>query len=504
LHGNTKNVFLLQKQLLYDDMTTGISLPDSLPDTLHALLQTLGPQAVLHGEADMQGYTQDWRGRYGGPALAVVLPGNAQQVAQVVRLCQAHGMPVLPQGGNTSLCGGAVPVADTTGSKPPVIVNLARMRHILQVDAASSTMEVEAGCVLAAVQQAAAAAGQLYPVSLGAEGSCQIGGTLATNAGGTGVLRYGNTRDNVLGLQAVLPDGSIWNGLNALRKNNTGYDLKHLFIGSEGTLGIITAAVLKLHPLPTAHALAWVAPNDPQAAVDLLQMCQSACGARLSAFELLNQAQLNVVLAQVPGRKNPLAHEHAWHVLLELSDTESDTALHALLERTLSQATGRGLLHDAVIATSGAQREALWSVRHSVSEGNKKAGIGLTTDAAVPISAVPRFITEATRAVHALAADLPILMVAHLGDGNVHFIPLFSFAAWQALPDSEATAAAVRRAVNDVAHALGGTFSAEHGVGQSALADMARYKTPEELALMRTIKQALDPQGLFNPTRLLP
>ncbi|MGE8689232.1 MAG: FAD-binding oxidoreductase [Achromobacter sp.] len=475
-------------------MTNGNTLLD-------ALTQALGADAILHSEADTAGYTEDWRGRYKGPALCVALPGDTRQVSEVVRLCHAHGAPVLPQGGNTSLCGGAVP-ADA--GQPPVIVNLSRMRRIRRVDAANNSMEVEAGCVLAAVQEAAAAEGRLYPISLGAEGSCQIGGTIATNAGGTGVLRYGNTRDNVLGLEAVLPDGSIWNGLTALRKNNTGYDLKHLFIGAEGTMGIVTAAVLKLHPLPTAHAVAWLAPDSPQAALDILGLFQRACGSRLSAFEMIDRNQLDVVMAHVPGRKNPLAGAHPWHVLVELSDTGGDAELQDLLQQILEQAAAKGLLHDAVVASNGAQRAALWEVRHSVSEGNKKAGVGLTTDTAVPVSAVPRFIDEATQAVRGLVPGQPVLIVAHLGDGNVHFIPFFTFDAWNALPDRDAMAAAIRRAVNDVAAALGGTFSAEHGVGRSSLAEMEHYKSPVELAMMRAVKQAFDPAHLFNPGRLLP
>lgn len=476
------------------DMTNGTPLLD-------ALAQALGADALLHSEADLAGYTEDWRGRYKGPALCVALPGDTRQVSEIVRLCHAHGTPVLPQGGNTSLCGGAVPAAE---GRPPVIVNLSRMRRIRRVDAANNSMEVEAGCVLAAVQDAAAAEGRLYPISLGAEGSCQIGGTIATNAGGTGVLRYGNTRDNILGLEVVLPDGSIWNGLTALRKNNTGYDLKHLFIGAEGTMGIVTAAVLKLHPLPTAHAVAWLAPESPQAALDILGRFQRACGSRLSAFEMIDSNQLDVVMEHVPGRKNPLAGVHPWHVLVELSDTGGDAGLQDLLQQILEQASEQGLLRDAVVASNGAQRAALWEVRHSVSEGNKKAGVGLTTDTAVPVSAVPRFIDEATRAVRALVPGLPVLIVAHLGDGNVHFIPFFTFDAWNALPDRDAMAASIRRAVNDVADALGSTFSAEHGVGRSSLAEMAHYKSPVELAMMRAVKQAFDPDHLFNPGRLLP
>ena len=467
---------------------------------LDALTQALGADAILRHDADMAGYTEDWRGRYKGPALCVALPGSTQQVADIVRLCNAYATPVLPQGGNTSLCGGAVP--DAAGP-PPVIVNLGRLRKIRRIDPANNSMEVEAGCVLATVQQAAADAGRLYPISLGAEGSCQIGGTIATNAGGTGVLRYGNTRDNILGLEVVLPDGTIWNGLTALRKNNTGFDLKHLFIGSEGTLGIVTAAVLKLHPLPTRHAVAWLAPTDPQAALDILGLFQQQCASRLSGFEMIDSNQLDIVMAHVPGRKNPLGGTHPWHVLVELSDTGSPE-LQDVLQQILEQASEQGLLHDAVLATNDSQRAALWEVRHSVSEGNKKAGVGLTTDSAVPVSCVPQFIADATAAVHRLVPGLPILIVAHLGDGNVHFIPFFTFDAWNALPERDATAAAIRRAVNDAADALGGTFSAEHGVGRTSLAEMAHYKSPVELAMMRTLKAGFDPAALFNPGRLLP
>lgn len=465
------------------------------------LIDLLGAGAVLTADGDVAGFTEDWRGRYSGPAACVVQPSNTEQVAAVVRLCVDHGVPVLPQGGNTSLCGGAVPGTDGVA---PVIVNLARMRRVRSVDAANNSMEVEAGCVLAAVQEAAAAQGRLYPISLGAEGSCQIGGTIATNAGGTGVLRYGNTRDNVLGLEVVLPDGTVWDGLYTLRKNNTGLDLKHLFIGAEGTMGIVTAATLKLHPLPTSHAVAWVAPRTPAAALQLLGMFQSACGASLSAFEMIDANQLRIVTEQLPSRRNPLSELHPWHVLIELSDTGAQDALQAVLEQVLEQATEQELLLDGVLASSGAQRAAMWEIRHSVSEANKKAGVGLTTDSAVPVSSVPAFIERATAAVHAIVPGLPIVIVAHLGDGNVHFIPFFTFAEWEAVPDPEAMAQRIRHSVNDVAHSLHGTFSAEHGVGRTLLNEMAHYKSPVELGLMRRVKQAIDPQNLFNPGRLVP
>src|SRR5258706_2897199 len=309
---------------LYGSKPAPIEEPEmkDVAPLLAALKASLGEDAVLTAEADLDGFTEDWRGRYKAPATCVALPSNTAQVSAVMRLCAGHGVPVLPQGGNTSLCGGAVPANEGV---PPVVVNLSRMRRIRHIDAANGSMEVEAGCVLKTVQDAAAAEQRLYAVSLGAEGSCQIGGNLSTNAGGTGVLRYGNTRDNVLGLRVVLADRTVWNGLRALRKDNTGLDLKHLFIGTEGTLGIITAATLKLHPLPTQHALAWFAPESPAAALEVLGLFQAACGSRLNAFELINRRQLELVIEHVPDRRDPFgtghAETHEWHVLVDLADT---------------------------------------------------------------------------------------------------------------------------------------------------------------------------------------
>ena len=465
------------------------------------LQSLLGPDAVLTAEADVAAYVEDWRGRYRGRASCVVLPANTGQVSAVVQACNAARVPVVPQGGNTSLCEGAVPRAE---GEPAVVIALARMRRIRSIDEANNSMVVDAGCVLAAIQQAAAERGRLYPVSLGAEGSCQIGGNIATNAGGTGVLRYGNTRDNVLGLEVVLPDGRIWDGLYGLRKNNTGLDLKHLFIGSEGTLGVVTGASLKLHPLPTAHAVAWVALASPQAALDLLGRFQQRCGGVLSAFEMVNDVQLKIVVDHVPGRRAPLPTSHPWHVLVELADTGGEAVLHEALQQVLEQGSEAGLVADAVIATTGAQRAAFWEVRHSVSEGNKKAGMGINTDCAVPVSAVPAFIERATQAAHTVVPGAPIIVVAHLGDGNVHFIPQASFAQWRSWPDPDAVAHAVKHAVNEVAHALGGTFSAEHGIGQVLTQEMALFKPAVEIEIMRGIKALLDPHQLLNPGRLLP
>lgn len=466
-----------------------------------ALRQRLGNSAVLTGPAEVSGFTEDWRGRYRGPAACVTLPSHTGQVAQIVRLCAAQRVPIVAQGGNTSLVGGAVP--DAAGPAP-VIVSLQRMRRIRAIDVVSNTICVDAGCVLAAVQQAAEEADRLYPVSLGAEGSCQIGGTIATNAGGTGVLRYGNTRDNVLGLEVVLPDGTIWDGLYGLRKNNTGYDLKHLFIGSEGTLGIITGAVLKLHTQPGARAVAWLGVSGPRAALDLLGLFRARCEALLSAFELMNDAQIRMVLDQMQGRRCPITTPAAWHILVELSDTGEQVAVDQTMHAALEEAHASGVVADAAVATSDAQRAAMWLVRHSVSEANKKGGVGLTSDCAVPVSAVPAFIASATAAVREIVPEIPVIVVSHLGDGNVHFIPFFMFAAWDAVGDKDAMAAQIRRAINDVAVRLGGSFSAEHGIGQVLVPEMARYKPPVELKLMWAIKRALDPRDLFNPGRLLP
>jgi FAD/FMN-containing dehydrogenase len=341
-------------------------------------------------------------------------------------------------------------------------------------------------------------------VSLGAEGSCQLGGNIATNAGGTGVLRYGNTRENVLGLEVVLPDGRVWDGLYRLRKNNTGFDLKHLFIGSEGTLGVITAASLKLHPLPTAHAVAWMALASPQAALAMLGRFQQRCGGVLSAYEMMNDVQLKIVLDQVPGRRAPVAASHPWHVLVELADTGGEEVLAANLQEVIATGLEGGHVADAAIAATGAQRAAFWEVRHSVSEGNKKAGMGINTDCAVPVSAVPEFIERATQAAHAILPGVPVIVVAHMGDGNVHFIPLASFEQWRAFGDAEAVSHRVKHAVNEVAHELRGTFSAEHGIGQQLTREMALFKPAVEVDLMRGIKHLLDPQDLFNPGRLLP
>jgi len=429
-----------------------------------------------------------------------VRPRSVEEVARVVAVCVAQSVPVQAQGGNTSLCGGSVPFAGERG----VILSLSRMNRIRSIDATNNSITVEAGCVLADVQRAAVDAGRFYPVSLGAEGSCQIGGNIATNAGGTGVLRYGNTRENVLGLEVVLPNATVWHGLRALRKDNSGFDLKHLFIGSEGLLGIVTAATLKLHPLHTRHIATWLAPVSLDAALELLAMFQSSLGTQLTAFELMNAAHVRNVLALEPGQQIPLDPAYPWHVLAELGDASAGDGLRSGLEDLLQTALASGLLTDAAVSSNEAQRAAMWKIRHSVAEATEKAGRGIAHDIAVPVSKIPEFVRRVSPALEQRFAGIRIVIVGHLGDGNLHFIPLFGFDAWDALPDEQAVIDEVHRLTYGVATELGGTFSAEHGIGQYLVAEMRQYKSEVELSMMRSIKHALDPQGLFNPAKVIP
>jgi FAD/FMN-containing dehydrogenase len=464
------------------------------------LVAIVGKTGVLSETQDMAPFVADVRGFYTGNALYVVRPRSVEEVAAVVALCVERAVPVQAQGGNTSLCGGSVPLADARG----VIISLSRMRRIREIDAANNSITVEAGCILAEVQGAAVGADRFYAVSLGAEGSCQIGGNIATNAGGTGVLRYGNTRENILGLEVVLPNATVWNGLRGLRKDNTGFDLKHLFIGSEGLLGIITAATLRLHPLNTRHLAAWLAPASIDAAVELLALFQSTLGPRLTAFEIMNSVQLQMVLTHMPDRRSPLAPAHPWHILTEIGDTSDEAGMRAILENTLQTALSSGLLTDAAVASNEAQRAEMWAVRHSVTDAIKAAGRGIAHDIAVPISKIPEFLRRVSPALERRFAGIHIVIVGHLGDGNLHFIPLFDFDAWDAFSDPQAVVDEIHRMTYGVVMELGGTFSAEHGIGQYLVAEMRQYKSEVELSLMRTIKQALDPRGLFNPAKVIP
>jgi FAD/FMN-containing dehydrogenase len=418
-------------------------------------------------------------------------------VAAVVAACAQAGVAVVPQGGNTGLCGGSVPV----GGLRQIVLSLSRMNRIRELDAANNTLTVEAGCVLQAIQEAARDADRLFPLSLGAEGSCQIGGNLSTNAGGEAVLRYGNARDLVLGLEVVLPDGRVWDGLRGLRKDNTGYDLKQLFIGAEGTLGVVTAAVLKLFPRPTATATAFLGVADPATAVALLSVLRGAVGDRLTGFELMSRLCLELVLRHVPDTADPLREAHPWYVLVELSDSGDSADLAERLMDALAPAMERGQVRDAVLAQSEAQGESLWRLRDSMAEAQKAEGISIKHDVSVPVSRMARFIDEASRALERAFPGVRIVAFGHIGDGNVHYNVSFADPAQNAalIEDSEP----VNRVVYEVVAALSGSISAEHGLGQLKREEIRRYKTPLELELMRAIKRALDPQNLMNPGKVI-
>jgi FAD/FMN-containing dehydrogenase len=462
-------------------------------DFFDSLRAVVGATRVLTGAEEVAPFCTDWRGRYTGTASCVVLPGTTDEVAAVVRICAEAGVAIVPQGGNTGLCGGATP----TGGE--VVIVLTRLNRIRAVDADNNSITVEAGCTLHAVQEAARVADRLFPLSLAAEGSATIGGNLATNAGGVQVLRYGNARELTLGVEVVLADGRIWNGLRALRKDNTGYDLKHLFIGAEGTLGLITAATLRLHPLSRIQATAWVAVPDPAAAVSLLGRLRDAAGDNVTAFEIVGRPALELVLKHIPNAREPLPGKPVWQLLVELSGARAD--LSATLESVLAGAVADGLAADAVLAASEAQTAALWALRENVSEAQKIEGVSIKHDIAVPVSRIAEFIARADAALAAAFPGVRIVCFGHIGDGNLHYN--------QSKADAEsntgfiARTEAVNRVVHDLVHELGGSISAEHGLGQLKREEILRYKSETEMDLMRAVKQALDPRGLMNPGKLL-
>ena len=443
---------------------------------------------MLTAPAETAAFLTDWRKQYSGPAECVVRPASTDEVSRVVAACASDGAAIVPQGGNTGLCGGSVP----TGRRREVVVSLSRMNRIRELDALNGTMTVEAGCVLAAVQAAAEAANRLFPLSLAAEGSCQIGGNLSTNAGGVNVLRYGTAREQVLGLEVVLPDGRVWNGLRGLRKDNTGYDLKQLCLGAEGTLGIITAAVVRLHPSPAAQCTAWVAVANPGAAVELLAALQASLGERISAFELISRTCVEAVLAHIPGARDPLQGVHAWQVLVDLADSGEASALRGAVERTLAAAVERGLAEDAVIAQSVEQARGLWRMRESIPEAQFR---NVKHDISVAVSKTPEFIERAGEALLRAYPAARIFAFGHVGDGNIHY---------NIGPENlVAERAAVNAIVYEAVQCLGGSISAEHGVGQLKREEIVRHKDPLEIEVMRTLKQALDPRGVMNPGKVL-
>lgn len=461
------------------------------------LKQAAGAGGWIADPADKAPYLTDIRGLYRSDAPLVLRPATTAAVAEVVRICAAARLGVVPQGGNTGLVGGSVPAAG--GGE--IVLSLARMNRIRALDPLDYSLTAEAGCVLADVQQAADDIERLFPLSLAAEGSCQIGGNLATNAGGTAVLRYGNARDLVLGLEVVLADGRIWDGLRALRKDNAGYDLKHCFLGSEGTLGIITAAVLKLFPRPRERVTALLAVPGAGAALRLLAKLRTASGDTVSSFELISRPCLDLVIDHIPDCSDPLATRYSDYVLAEIASSREDAGLAVLVEGALERASEEGLALDGVVAASEAQAARLWRLRESIPEAQIRAGGGLKHDVSVPLEHIGKFLEQATAAVTAAYPRVQVIPFGHLGDGNLHFN--------LAPPPGEAPERLIEHGdrltplIHDLAMALGGSFSAEHGIGVHKKADLARYRPAVELDLMRTLKRALDPQGILNPGKVI-
>ncbi|TVQ29182.1 MAG: FAD-binding oxidoreductase [Geminicoccaceae bacterium] len=472
-----------------------MSLPDGLAERL---AHVLGPGGYLTDPHDTAPFCTGWRDGWTGQTSLVALPDTTEKVAEVVRLCYAARVPIVPQGGNTGLTGGSQP--HDHGRE--IVLSTRRLNRIRALDLDNDTMTVEAGVVLQTIQEEAARHDRLFPLSLAAEGSCQIGGNLATNAGGTQVLRYGNARALVLGLEVVLADGRVWDGLRGLRKDNTGYDLKDLFIGAEGTLGIITAAVLRLFPRPTDVQTALVAVPSPTAAVALLTRLKAALGDQVTAFELIARICFDLALELIDGVQDPLAEPSPWYVLVEVAGHGEPGTLAEPLTDALGEAVEAGLVTDATLASSGDQRAQLWRVREEQAEVQKRAGASIKHDVSVPISRIPQFLDEAGAALTAAYPGARLVAFGHVGDGNLHYNPLQPKDA-----DRDTFAreiGRINRIVHDLVVAHGGSISAEHGLGRLRRDEAAHYKSAVELDLMRRIKHALDPLDLMNPGKVLP
>ena len=483
-------------------MKDGALGPNS--ELLSQLRTMVGDAGLITDPDALIPFLVEQRGNYHGKSALCICPASTSETAAVVKLLYEAGVAMVPQGGNTGLCGGAVPAE--TGQE--VLINLRRMNRVRSIDAENFTITVEAGCILSDVQAAAAAADRLFPLSLAAEGSCQIGGNLATNAGGTQVLRYGNARDLVLGLEVVLPDGRTLDMLRGLRKDNTGYDLKHLFCGAEGTLGIITAAVLKLFPRPSAQVTALLSVRDLAAAITLLGRARAETGDAVTAFEFISRRALEFVLRHIPGTREPLSRRHDCYVLFEATSTAKPVpgelpgrVLTEQVEGLLDWASEAGLVTDAVLAQSPAQSLELWRLRETVPEAQKPEGASLKHDVSVPVSRVAEFVAEATRRVEAALPGVRVCAFGHIGDGNIHFNlsqpPHAERAVFLAERDR------IARLIDDLVVSMNGSFSAEHGIGRLKRKELIEYRNPVEVAVMQAIKAALDPKGLLNPGKVL-
>ncbi|HKU97820.1 MAG TPA: FAD-binding oxidoreductase [Vineibacter sp.] len=481
---------------------TYTTIPSAVPDAvLNAIHRVVGDKGFVVDAHEMEPHVVEWRDNYRGRAAAVVRPASTEEVAAVVKICADAGVPIVPQGGMTGLVGAGIP--HEHGGE--IVLSLRRMNRILEINPTAYTMTVEAGVVLKTIQDEAAAHDRLFPLSLAAEGSCTIGGNLSTNAGGVQVLHYGNARSLVLGLEAVLPDGRVWNGLRALKKDNTGYDLKHLFMGAEGTLGIITKAVLKLFPRPKDVATAWLAVRNPAAAVELLSRAHAASEDNVTSCELMGRLGIDLVLKHIPGLSDPLAERHDWYVLLEWSSTRPAPAhgggMLAKMEAFLGDAMEAGLVFDAVLAQSSAQAQAFWKIRESHSEAQKLEGPSIKHDISVPVDRIPEFVDKGVAAMRAVMPDLRPVPFGHVGDGNLHFnaqapVGMDKPAFFAHLGD-------INHAVHDLVRSFGGSISAEHGIGRFKLEELERYRGSVELDAMRSIKRALDPRNIMNPGKVL-
>ena len=465
---------------------------------LLSALRTIVGEAYVLTEGDLTGYELDWRKRERGKALAVVRPASTEQVAAVVKACAAAGVSIVPQGGNTGMVVGSTP--DASGTQ--VVLSLTRMNAVRTLDAANLTITVEAGCVLQTLQEVCEQAGFLFPLSLASEGSCTIGGNLGTNAGGTQVVRYGNTRELCLGLEVVTAQGEVWSGLTGLRKDNTGYDLRHLFIGSEGTLGVITAATMKLYPLPQSQLTALAAVPSLQAAVDLLGLAHRHLSAGLTGFEVMGQFALRLVVKHFPQQRVPFYESAPYCVVLENSDTESDSHARSQLERLLEEALDKGCVTDAVVAESMAQARALWHIRESIPLAQAQEGLNIKHDISIAVSRIPEFVAQSDAALEQAFPGVRLVNYGHLGDGNLHYNVQAPVGQ-----DGETFLREQENAVNAVVYALvdayKGSISAEHGIGSLKREKLEKHKSPVALGLMRSIKTALDPHNLFNPGRML-
>ncbi len=463
---------------------------------IDALSRVVDNSNVIVDKQDLVPYLEERRGRFVSEAVCVVLPNSTEQVVAIVKVCRKHQVSIVPQGGNTGLCGGSVSTKDS------IILNLKRMNQIRNVDVESYTIEVEAGCILADIQLAASEHNRLFPLSLGAEGTCHIGGNLSTNAGGVNVLRYGNTRDLTLGLEVVLPDGRVLDQRKALRKDNTGYDLKNLFIGAEGTLGVITAAVLKLFPIPTHQATAILALDSIDKVVQLCAKSRVESSDFVSSFEVMSRACVKSAVTHIPGTRDPFEQGYPWYVLLELGDSTVDGVSSMVGEKILESALDEELIVDAVVATNTQQAQQMWHLRSAVTEAQRHEGRSIKNDVSIPISKIPEFVQKASPALKAQISGIRCFVYGHIGDGNLHFNvcqpedmhPEEFYARWNEITDI----------INHFVYQLNGSFSAEHGIGLLKVREMQFYKSDVELNLMQAIKNSIDPDDLMNPGKLLP